>query len=233
MRRSLCLLAAGLSLAAGSASAFMPTPQAGGFAGATRRAGVPRPAGAAARVGGASEELRRRRARLLGTVGRGRVTMDTEASHVQSIKNGEQWNEIVAAAGESGMLLVVLFKKDFCRKCAAMKPKFAKVALRNIDRQVMWAEVDGVKLGKDLREQLKLEKVPTFQVWGRGQVLEHFEAESDLTATVRMLETVVDRHAGVSDPPADLSDASLLEDLSRASQEMGRLGSQRPGVARG
>ena len=131
------------------------------------------------------------------------------------------------------MLLVVLFKKDFCRKCAAMKPKFAKVALRNIDRQVMWAEVDGVKLGKDLREQLKLEKVPTFQVWGRGQVLEHFEAESDLTATVRMLETVVDRHAGASDPPADLSDASLLEDLSRASQEMGRLGSQRPGVARG
>lgn len=155
---------------------------------------------------------------MLGTVGRGRVTMDTEANHVQIVNNGEQWNEMVATAGESGMLLVALFKKDFCRKCAAMKPKFAKVALRNNDREVMWAEVDGVKLGKDLRKQLNLDKVPTFQVWGKGQVLEHFDADSDLAATVRKLQTVVDSHAGAIDPIEVLPDAALLKDLRRASK---------------
>ena len=205
MRKSALWLLAGLSLAAGCC-AYVPTPQAGGFASATRRSGASCSVRAAAgrEVAAALGELRRLRARQLGTAGRGRVTMDVETPHVQGVKNGEQWSELVATAGESGQLLVVMFKKDFCRKCAAMKPKFARLAMHNNDRNVRWADVDGAKLGKDLRKQLNLDRVPTFQVWGEGRVLEHFEADTDLATTVRKLQTAVDSYAGDSTPvPSD------------------------------
>jgi thiol-disulfide isomerase/thioredoxin len=210
MRKSAMWLLAGLSLAAGCC-AYIPTPQAGGFASATRSGAACSVRAAAGGVAAALGELQRLRARQLETAGRGRVTMDVETPHVQGVKNGEQWSELVATAAESGQLLVVMFKKDFCRKCVAMKPKFARLAMHNNNRNVMWADVDGVKLGKDLRKQLNLDRVPTFQVWGEGRVLEHFEADTDLATTVSKLQTAVDSYAG--DPTTVPSDKVLFMEL--------------------
>ena len=145
--------------------------------------------------------------------------MDTDRAYVSAVKSGDQWSEALATASENGSLLVVIFKKDFCRKCAAMKPKFAQLARDYADRDVMWVEVDGIKLGKELREQLKLTKVPSFQVWEHGRVLEHFDADMDLKKTVNLINTLVNKYAGDEDSVP--SDSVLSRDLaSRSSNGM-------------
>ena len=76
--------------------------------------------------------------------GRARVSMDAEGARVAVVRSEDQWHELVAIAAEIGSTLVVFFKKDFCRKCAAMKPKFAKLASEYVESDALWAEVDGV-----------------------------------------------------------------------------------------
>jgi len=99
--------------------------------------------------------------------GRARVSMDAEGARVAVVRAEDQWHELVAIAAETGSTLVVFFKKDFCRKCAAMKPKFAKLASEYVESDALWAEVDGVKLGKALRDELGIQRVPSFQIWGQ------------------------------------------------------------------
>ena len=94
-----------------------------------------------------------------------------------------------------------------------MKPKFAKLSRDLSGLDVQWAEANGVKLGKDLRTQLKLNKVPSFQLWSRGEMLEHFDAEIDLTKSVDKIREVLVQHADAH----EVSDETLLRDLSLAS----------------
>mmetsp|Transcript_27850 Transcript_27850/g.40979 ORF Transcript_27850/g.40979 Transcript_27850/m.40979 type:complete len:228 (-) Transcript_27850:37-720(-) len=212
----------GLSLALGS-SAFMAVPRAGNFVGATRRASSLQAAGQSVSVlatgGSLLNGLRARQWRREVAT----ATMDTEHKDVSVVKSDDQWHELMAATAESGSTLVVLFKKDFCRKCAAMKPKFAKLARAYSGRGVVWAEVDGVKLGKALRTELKLAKVPSFQIWGQGRVLEHFDADMDLSQTVLNISELVDKHSGGAG--AVPADNLLLRDLNRftVAKEMSNL----------
>ena len=207
MRKSMMWLLAGLSLAAG-ASAFVPQLHGGEFA--TNRVRVScAAAGGAPRVAAPGVQLQRLRARQKSV-----VKMDTERTELTVVQNSDQWKELAANAAESGSVLIVMFKKEFCRKCAAMKPKFAKLARQHAHQDIVWAEVDGVKLGKDLRKELKLEKVPSFQVWGQGRTLEHFDADLDLTKTVSVLEDMVAKYS--SDSPREPADKIHLMDLNRA-----------------
>jgi len=208
----LTVIAIGLSLALGS-SAFMAVPRTGNFVGATRRAsnlqaGIQ--SGSVEATGGSLlNGLRARQWRREVAT----ATMDTEKKNSRVVRSDDQWHELMAATAESGSTLVVLFTKDFCRKCAAMKPKFAKLARAYCGEGVVWAEVDGVKLGKALRTELKLAKVPSFQIWGQGRVLEHFDADMDLSQTVFNISELVDKHSGGA--AAVPADNLLLRDLNR------------------
>ena len=208
----LTVIAIGLSLALGS-SAFMAVPRTGNFVGATRRAsnlqaGIQ--SGSVEATGGSLlNGLRARQWRREVAT----ATMDTEKKNSRVVRSDDQWHELMAATAESGSTLVVLFTKDFCRKCAAMKPKFAKLARAYSGLGVVWAEVDGVKLGKALRTELKLAKVPSFQIWGQGRVLEHFDADMDLSQTVFNISELVDKHSGGAG--AVPANNLLLRDLNR------------------
>lgn len=212
---------AGLSLALES-SAFITTCQ---FAGRSHRRSATCVQGEGIRSGAGLEAagallstLRARQGVLRGSP---TASIGTERTEVSVVKSDDQWHELMAAAAESGSTLVVLFKKDFCRKCAAMKPKFAKLANAYYGRGVIWAEVDGIKLGRELRSELKLVKVPSFQVWGQGRVLEHFDADMDLAKTVSLINVMVEKHSGGAGavPPESL----LLRDLnSRVSKEISK-----------
>ena len=140
------------------------------------------------------------------------------AADLHCVKAEGQWRELMAVAAESRSTLMVFFKKDFCRKCAAMKPKFAKLSREFEDRDVMWAEVDGVKIGKDLRTELKLSKVPSFQIWSQGRVVEQFEADINLSITVEKLRTLLRACAGKGEN-IDMSDSRLIQDLALASKD--------------
>ena len=199
----LLLLVSGLPLGTGSTNAFVPTTQAR-FKTHMLRGSVCALRGVAPHIA-SYQGAHSHRVRQI-TMHRGdeedseRMVVideeDTERIVVTAVKSAGQWNELMAKVADTGSMVVILFSKEYCRKCAAMKPKFAKIARDYSDRDLSWAEVDGVKLGKELRVQLNLSKVPSFQIWRHGKMLETFDADMDLQKTVDVLMNHVDKHAG-------------------------------------
>ena len=201
---------------AGSAAAFVPAVPPGSWLGSLHvvdegRAGAP-----AQRAGADALRVPHRGAGAGRRLPAG-MRMDVErargAPRVRVVNSPGEWSELLAAGSDSGSMVMVFFKKEFCRKCEAMKPKFAKLSRDLSGLDVQWAEANGVKLGKDLCTQLKLNKVPSFQLWSRGEMLEHFDAEIDLTKSVDKIREVLVQHADAH----EVSDETLLRDLSLAS----------------
>ena len=172
---------------AGSAAAFVPAVPPGSWLGSlhvvdARRAGAP-----AQRAGADALRVPHRGAGAGRRLTAG-MRMDVErargAPRVRVVNSPGEWSELLAAGSDSGSMVMVFFKKEFCRKCEAMRPKFAKLSRDLSGLDVQWAEANGVKLDKDLCTQLKLNNVPSFQLWSRGEMLEHFDEEIDLTKSL-------------------------------------------------
>ena len=187
MCRALKILAWAALGFAGSAAAFVPAVPPGSWLGSlhvvdARRAGAP-----AQRAGADALRVPHRGAGAGRRLTAG-MRMDVErargAPRVRVVNSPGEWSELLAAGSDSGSMVMVFFKKEFCRKCEAMRPKFAKLSRDLSGLDVQWAEANGVKLGKELRTQLKLNNVPSFQLWSRGEMLEHFDEEIDLTKSL-------------------------------------------------
>ena len=44
---------------------------------------------------------------------------------------------------------MIMFKKEVCRKCAALAPKFQRMAQKYEDRKFVWVMLNADKLSKD------------------------------------------------------------------------------------
>eukprot|EP00286_Rhodomonas_abbreviata_P023400 CAMPEP_0181308326 /NCGR_PEP_ID=MMETSP1101-20121128/11402_1 /TAXON_ID=46948 /ORGANISM="Rhodomonas abbreviata, Strain Caron Lab Isolate" /LENGTH=283 /DNA_ID=CAMNT_0023414699 /DNA_START=295 /DNA_END=1146 /DNA_ORIENTATION=+ len=124
---------------------------------------------------------------------------DFRSDELIQVKSKEAWDNINRVAEEKAMILLVEFRQEFCRKCMAMAPRFRKLPVLMSGRNVLFVEVDAMKLGKEVRKELGVKVVPTFHLIHHGEVLDQLVAGKDLTQTILQVVEMVNRYAPSED----------------------------------
>jgi len=101
---------------------------------------------------------------------------------VIKVTSDEQWQLLLASSVESGSMLVAFLGTDFCRKCAALKPKFEKFSRGYSGKDVMWAQVKATKTTQ-LRKEFNIAVVPTFLIFSKGKLVEELVAGTEKGST--------------------------------------------------
>ena len=93
---------------------------------------------------------------------------------VEQVHSEAAFNNIVAAAGETPT--IVKFFAPWCRKCAALKPKFANLA-RGYGERVIFIKMDVEN--REVKAMIKakgVKSIPTFQLWKNGEMVDQYAA---------------------------------------------------------
>jgi len=125
---------------------------------------------------------------------------------VGSLTTLEEFDQLVAAAGTTPVVGKIF--APWCRKCAALKPKFKHLALGYGDRVVFVEMSLENKALKSALLERGVNQIPTFQVWKEGAKVEEYVAGKSIVAVPKKLAHIIDRH---------LESFSLLDELSGAS----------------
>lgn len=108
---------------------------------------------------------------------------------VIKVTSDEQWQQLLASSVESESMLVAFLGTDFCRKCAALKPKFEKFSRGYSGKDVMWAQVKATKTAQ-LRKDFNITVVPTFLIFSKGKLVEELVAGTEKGSTETLFRKI-------------------------------------------
>lgn len=132
-------------------------------------------------------------------------------SDMPLLTNHAQIQGLISKVGAKGYGCVVLYKKEVCRKCAALYPKFVRLqkSTRHSERKLVWVMVNADKLDKTVRSQLGLKSVPAVQFYDKmGVCLEHYDAEGTISCVLGEIDELAEKYG---DLEPGLAVASLEE----------------------
>lgn len=130
---------------------------------------------------------------------------------VPLLSSAEQLQSALSMAGAAGYGTMILFKKDMCRKCAALSPKFERLPRTYARRATAWVMVNADKLTKEERAEWMLKTVPSIHYVGSGgECLEQFEAVGSIVEVVERICEIEEKLATMLEPGVN---AMSLEDL--------------------
>jgi len=116
-------------------------------------------------------------------------TADTLANKVHELETTEEVDGLVQAAGDTP--LVLMFHASWCRKCVALKSKYASLAKGYHERVVfakMNIDVQGAK------ERMRLKTIPSFQVFKSGDMVDQYAAGKSIPGVPKDLARLIDLH---------------------------------------
>lgn len=126
-----------------------------------------------------------------------------EAGEVKALQDEEEFNEIMAAAGDKP--IIVKFYAEWCRKCIAMRPKFLKLAAA-YGEQAVFVKMDIEKFGELAKNRAGVVAIPTFMVWKEGKPVDKYVAGSVISKVPGEIARMIDRNLQ--------GGFSLLEEIS-------------------
>ena len=132
------------------------------------------------------------------------VMMEDEDLGVPLLTSGEQLQDVINKAGACGHGTMVMFKKEVCRKCAALSPRFQRMPQRNKDRRILWVMINVDKLDKtECTEKWGLKQVPAIDFWGKdGERLERFAALGSVGEVLEHVSKMVATYGEILEPGA-------------------------------
>lgn len=128
--------------------------------------------------------------------------MKDEDPGILLLTNSEQLQDVINKAGASGHGTMVMFKKEVCRKCAALSPRFQRMPQRNKDRRILWVMVNVDKLDKTgCTEKWGLKQVPAIDFWGKnGERLERFAALGSVGEVIEHVSKMAATYGEILEP---------------------------------
>ena len=136
---------------------------------------------------------------------------EEEAAVVPLLTSMEQIQSVLSVAGAAGHGTMILFKKEVCRKCAALSPKFERLPRTYADRKTVWVMVNADKLNKAERAEWNLKSVPNIHYLGcSGKLLEQYEALGTVAEAIKDICAIEEKLGEVVEPGVK---AMSLEDL--------------------
>jgi len=135
------------------------------------------------------EEARAAKEALQNVRGPG-MPVPGEVGLVDSTKG---FDDIIAAAGDTPV--IVKFFASWCRKCAALKPKYNNLA-RGYGERVIFIKMDveNKEARALIKERAGVNSIPTFQVWKEGQLRDQFVAGASIPAVPKALAEMIDKN---------------------------------------
>ena len=126
---------------------------------------------------------------------------DYDDLDIPVLTSNEQLEDVINKASAAGHGTMILFKKEVCRKCAALAPKFQRLPQKYTDRRMIWVMVNADKLDKAQRTKLGLKTVPAIEFWGKnGDRSEHYEALGSIADVMDHICGMAAKHSEMLEP---------------------------------
>ncbi len=115
------------------------------------------------------------------------------AGGVGELATEAEFDAMITAAKDTPVL--IKFFAPWCRKCAALKPKYANLARAYGDRVIfIKLDVENKEVKKLIKERAGVNSIPTFQLWKSGKLEEQYVAGNSIPAVPKKLTELIDKH---------------------------------------
>ena len=110
---------------------------------------------------------------------------------VMVLDTEENFNAVVSKAGST--LVVVKYFASWCRKCAALKPKYAQIARAYGDKAFfVKMDVESKEAKPFVKGRAGVKSIPTFQIWKNGDKIDQYVAGTSIPQVPRKLADMID-----------------------------------------
>ena len=131
---------------------------------------------------------------------------------VPLLASRDELHELISNAGAAGHGVMVLFKKEICRKCAALAPKYERLSRNYADRNIVWVMVNADKLTKAHRAEYNLKSVPALQYFSTtGECLIEYQALGGISEILVDVAAMAEKYGEVLEPGRTLLSAVDLD----------------------
>jgi len=133
---------------------------------------------------------------------------------VIEVSSEEEFDKCIRDAGSTPVC--IMFAAGYCRKCMAMKPKFARIA-QGYENNIVFLKVFIDKGGvPEIKKRANVVAVPTFQMWQDGDMVEKYVAGQSLGAVSSAIVKMADKYLDCGFSLASKIDGSVTS--ARAAQ---------------
>lgn len=144
--------------------------------------------------------VRRPEALRMGA-GQGEAGASSLLRSVPLLASRDELQDLISSAGGAGYGVMVLFKKEICRKCAALAPKYERLSRNYADRNIVWVMVNADKLTKAHRAEYNLKSVPALQYFSTtGEGLVEYQAQGGISEILVDVAAMAEKYGEVLEP---------------------------------
>lgn len=144
--------------------------------------------------------------------GQGEAGATSLLRSVPLLASRDELQELISNAGGAGHGVMVLFKKEICRKCAALAPKYERLSRNYADRNIVWVMVNADKLTKAHRAEYNLKSVPALQYFSTtGEGLMEYQALGGISEILVDVAAMAEKYGEVLEPGRTLLSAVDLD----------------------
>lgn len=119
------------------------------------------------------------------------VSKDSWPGKVGELNTECEFDDLLDAAGETPVLVKAF--APWCRKCAALKAPYSKLARAYGDRAVfVKMSVASAELKPMIKDRLDVKQIPTFQVWKNKKLVDEYVAGKSIPAIPKRVATMLD-----------------------------------------
>jgi thiol-disulfide isomerase/thioredoxin len=154
-----------------------------------------------ASLGSGRAPVSRNTAVLRMDAGQGEAGATSLLRSVPLLASRDELQELISNAGGAGHGVMVLFKKEICRKCAALAPKYERLSRNYADRNIVWVMVNADKLTKAHRAEYNLKSVPALQYFSTtGECLIEYQALGGISEILVDVAAMAEKYGEVLEP---------------------------------